>query len=46
MQHDNKQKELEATVQLESYDLFAVTEMWWDESRNGSIAIYGYKLVG
>jgi len=27
----NKQEELEATVLLESYDLVAVTETWWDE---------------
>ena len=28
----NKQEELEATVQLENYDLIAIMEMSWDES--------------
>jgi len=27
----NKQKELEAIVQQDSYDLVAVTETWWDD---------------
>jgi len=36
----NKQEELEATVLLESYDLIALTETWWD----WSVAIYSYKL--
>jgi len=40
----NKQEELEATVLLESYDLIAVTETWWDESRGWSVAIDGYRL--
>jgi len=31
----NKQEELEATVLLESYDLVALTETWWDESMTG-----------
>jgi len=26
----NKQKELEAIAQQDSYDLVAITEMWWD----------------
>ena len=40
----NKQEELEATVLLESYDLVAITETWWDESHDWSAAIDGYKL--
>ena len=30
----NKQEELEATVLLESYDLVAITETWWDKSHD------------
>lgn len=30
----NKEEELKATVQLESYDLIAVAETWWDELHN------------
>ncbi|KAJ7414931.1 hypothetical protein WISP_80608 [Willisornis vidua] len=40
----NKQEELEAMVQHESYDVVAVTEMWWDESHDWSAAMGGYKL--
>ena len=40
----NKHKELEATVLLESYDLIALTETWWDESHDWSVAIDGYRL--
>jgi len=40
----NKQKELEATVLLESYDLIALTETWWDESHDWSVAIDSYRL--
>ncbi|GAB0190587.1 mitochondrial enolase superfamily member 1 [Grus japonensis] len=40
----NKQEELEATVLLESYDLVAITETWWDESNDWSAAINGYRL--
>jgi len=40
----NKQEELEATMLLESYDLVAITETWWDEFRNWSAAIDGYRL--
>jgi len=29
---------------LESYYLIAVTETWWDELRNWSVAIDGYRL--
>jgi len=27
----NKQKDLEATVQQDSYDLVTITETWWDD---------------
>ncbi|PKU29771.1 rna-directed dna polymerase from mobile element jockey-like [Limosa lapponica baueri] len=40
----NKQEELEATMLLERYDIVAITETWWDESYNWSVAIEGYKL--
>ncbi|PKU46235.1 hypothetical protein llap_3459 [Limosa lapponica baueri] len=40
----NKQKEVEATALLESYDIVAITETWWDESHDWSVAIEGYKL--
>ncbi|PKU30689.1 rna-directed dna polymerase from mobile element jockey- hypothetical protein [Limosa lapponica baueri] len=36
--------ELEATVLLESYDIVAITETWWDESCDWSVAGDGYKL--
>ena len=41
----NKQEELETTMLLESYDLVAITETWWDESYGWSVAINGYKLL-
>ncbi|PKU48463.1 glycerol kinase [Limosa lapponica baueri] len=40
----NKQEELEATVLLERYDAVAITETWWDESHDWSVAIKGCKL--
>ena len=40
----NKQEELEAIVQLENYDIVAITETWWNDSRNWSAAMDGYKL--
>jgi len=40
----NRQEELESTVLLESYDMIAVTETWWDESHDWSVAIDGYWL--
>jgi len=39
-----KQEELEATVLLESYDLIAIAETWWDEFHDWSVAIDGYRL--
>jgi len=39
----NKQ-ELEATVMLESYNLLAITETWWEESHDCSAAIDCYRL--
>ncbi|KAK4818426.1 hypothetical protein QYF61_012960, partial [Mycteria americana] len=41
----NKQEELEAIVQQDSYDLVAVTEMWWDDSHDWSAAMDGCKLL-
>ncbi|RMC12154.1 hypothetical protein DUI87_11289 [Hirundo rustica rustica] len=40
----NKQEELEAMVQQQSYDIVAITETWWDESNSWSTAHDGYKL--
>ncbi|KAM9591180.1 uncharacterized protein ACIBXB_006077 isoform 1-T3 [Morphnus guianensis] len=40
----NKQEELEAIVQQDSYDLVAITETWWDNSHDWSAAMDGYKL--
>jgi len=40
----NKQEELEAIEQQDSYDLVAITEMWWDDSHGCSVAMDGYKL--
>ncbi|PKU43549.1 rna-directed dna polymerase from mobile element jockey- hypothetical protein [Limosa lapponica baueri] len=40
----NKQEELKATVLLESYDVVAIIEVWWDESYDWSVTIDGYKL--
>ena len=40
----NKQEELEAIVLLQCCDLIAVTETWWDESHDWSVAINGYRL--
>ena len=40
----NKQ-EIEATMLLESYDLIAITETWWDESHDWNAAIDGYRLL-
>ncbi|PKU26822.1 adaptin ear-binding coat-associated protein 1 [Limosa lapponica baueri] len=38
-----KQEELEAIVQQENCDV-AITEMWWDDFRDWSAALDGYKL--
>ncbi len=40
----NKQEKLEATVQLENYDIVAIAQTWWDDSHNWSAAMDGYKL--
>jgi len=42
----NKQEELEAIVQQDSYALVAITETWWDDSHDWSAAMDGYKLFG
>ncbi|GAB0209703.1 hypothetical protein GRJ2_003436000 [Grus japonensis] len=39
----NKQEELEAIVQLENYDIVAITETW-DDSQNWAAKMDGYKL--
>lgn len=39
----NKEEELEAIVQQESYDVVAIMEMKWDEACKWSAAIGGYK---
>jgi len=38
----NKQEELEATMLLESYNLVAITETWWDKTHDWNAAIDGY----
>jgi len=40
----NKHEELEATMLLESYDLIALTETWWDEFHDWSVAIDSHRL--
>ncbi|TRZ08332.1 hypothetical protein HGM15179_018775 [Zosterops borbonicus] len=40
----NKQEELEAMVQQQSYDVVAITETWWDDSHSWSTALDVYKL--
>jgi len=40
----NKQEELKAIVQQDSYDLVAITETWWDDCHDWSAAMNGYKL--
>ena len=40
----NKQEELEAIVQLESYDIVTITEMWWNDSHIWSAVMNGYRL--
>ena len=40
----NKQEELEAIVQQDSYDLVAITGAWWDDSHDWSAVMDGYKL--
>jgi len=39
----NKQEELEAIIQQDSYDLVAITETRWDDSYHWSAAIDDYK---
>ena len=40
----NKQEQLEAIVQQDSYDLVTITEMWWEDSHDWHAAMDGYKL--
>jgi len=39
---ENQQEDFEATVLLESYNLVAITEIWWDKSHHWSMAVDGY----
>jgi len=41
---DNKQQEMEAVVQQDSYDMVTITETWWDDSHDWSAAMDGFKL--
>ena len=38
----NKQEELEAIVWLESYDIVAITETWWNDSHSWRAVMDGY----
>lgn len=40
----HKQELLAAAIQMENYDLIAVTESWWDESDDWSAVTDGYKI--
>ena len=41
----NKQEELEIHVRSGDYDLVALTETWWDSSRDWNVAMDGYVLL-
>lgn len=40
----NRQEELEICVQLQGYDLSAITEIWWDSLHNWNAVMEGYML--
>ncbi|PKU29972.1 hypothetical protein llap_19725 [Limosa lapponica baueri] len=40
----NKQDELEAIVQQDSYDVVTITETWWDDCHDQNAVVNGYKL--
>ena len=40
----NKQEELEAIVQSESYDRVIITETWWNDLHSWSAVMDGYQL--
>ena len=40
----NKQEELETVMHLESCDLVAITETWWNNSHNWDTTTEGYQL--
>jgi len=40
----NKQEEMETIVQQDSYNLVAVTEMWWDNLHDWYAVMDGYRL--
>jgi len=33
-------------MQQENYDIVSITETWWDDSHNWSVAVDGYKCFG
>jgi len=41
----NKQEKLEICVQLQSHDLTAVPETWWDSSHDWNSVINDYALL-
>ncbi|PKU30947.1 mitochondrial fission process protein 1 [Limosa lapponica baueri] len=41
----NKQDELKAIVQQDSYDVVAIMETWWDDCHDWNAAMNGYKLA-
>ena len=40
----NKMDELQVFAQSHSYDIIGISEIWWDESCDWSVAIDGYRL--
>jgi len=40
----NEQEELAATAQQDGCDLVAITETWWDSSRDWQAVMDGYRL--
>ena len=41
----NKEEELQIHVRSGDYDLVAITEMWWDSSRDWNVVMDGYVLL-
>ena len=40
----NKQEELEALAQSQSYDIIGISETWWEETCDWSVTMDGYRL--
>lgn len=40
----NKEEELGAIVLLQSYNLVAITETWWNKSHDWSVTVDGHRL--